>query len=198
MGSSKKFKILAFDPGLTNLGYILLEGNTDNGDVVVVHMGEMHPGPVTDRAAYREDVSKFDKRTISLAYMREQIQILVDKLKPDFICAEDIYCNPRRIQAYGALCMIICVMRMFCRDYANKYLVTIPTKICKRETCGSGGGGKIGVQESLINHKHIKFANEFDKMHMSEHQADAIAVGYAFSTVYRDLINKEMENVGRK
>jgi len=194
MGSSNKFKILAFDPGLTNLGYSLLEGSTSDGDLVVLKIGEIHPGPTVDRVAYKDDVEKFDKRTISLAYMREQVGLLIDKHKPDFICAEDIYINIHRPQAYGALCMVICVMRMFCRDYANKYLVTIPTKICKRETCGSGGGGKIGVQEALVNHKHIKFANEFDMMHMTEHQADSIAVGYAFSTTYRELINKEIEN----
>lgn len=186
----KKFKILAFDPGLTNFGYSLLEGNTSDGDLVVLKIGELHPGPVTDRAAYREEVDKFDKRTISLAYLREQVGLIMDELKPDFVCSEDIFINIHRPQAYGALCMVVCVLRMFMRDQYGKYLTTITTKVCKRECCGSGAGGKIGVHEALLNHKHVTFKNEYDKLHMTEHQADSIAVGIAFANCYRNLINK--------
>lgn len=194
MANNKKFKILAFDPGLTNFGYSLLEGSTSSGDLVVLKIGDLHPGPTVDKVAYREDVEKFDKRTISLAYLREQVGILMNNLKPDFVTSEDIYLNPHRVQAYGALCMVICVLRMFMRDNYGKYLVTIPTKVAKRECCGSGSGGKVGVQESLVNHKHVTFKNEFDKLHLSEHVADSIAVGVAFRNCYADLINKQVEN----
>jgi len=194
MANSKKFRILAFDPGLTTTGWSLLEGSTSSGDLVVLKIGEIHPGPTVDKAAYRDIVEQFDKRTISLGYLQEQIKILIDDLKPDFVCAEDIYINIHRPQAYGALCMWVCAVRMFCRNYCNKYLVTIPTKICKKEVCGVANEGKIPVQESLLHHKHVTFKNEFDKLHFSEHQADSIAVGVAFAARYRDLINKQVEN----
>lgn len=187
-----KFKILAFDPGLTTTGWSLLEGNTSDGDLVVLKIGEIHPGPTVDKVAYREDVEKFDKRTISLAYLREQITLLMNDLKPDFVCCEDIYINIHRPQAYASLCMWICTVRMLCRDHLGKYLVSVPTKVCKKEICGIANGGKTPVQESLLNHKHVKFKDEYDKMHMSEHQADSIAVAVAFRNRYGDCIAKTL------
>ena len=187
-----KFKILAFDPGLTTTGWSLLEGNTSDGDLVVLKIGEIHPGPTVDKVAYREDVEKFDKRTISLAYLREQASLLMRELKPDFVCAEDIYINIHRPQAYGALCMWVCAMRMHMRDQFGKYLVTIPTKICKRECASTASSGKTGVQTALMNHKHVKFKDEYDKIHMSEHQADSIAVAVAFRNRYGDCIAKTL------
>lgn len=194
MGNVKKFRILCFDPGLATTGYSLLEGNTSNGDLVVLKIGEIHPGPTVDRVAYRDDVKKFDKRTISLAYLREQITFLMNELKPDFVCAEDIYCNPRLIQAYGALCFWICAVRLHMRDQFGKYLVAIPTKICKKVVANRADGGKASVQEALKNHPHIHFKVPEDYCHASEHILDSIAVGAAFANCYRDLINKQLEN----
>ena len=61
MGTIKKYKILAFDPGIGNTGWSLLEGNTANGNLIVLKVGEFHPGPTSGLARYREVVEKFDK-----------------------------------------------------------------------------------------------------------------------------------------
>lgn len=190
----KKFKILCFDPGISTTGFSLLEGNTSDGDLVVLKIGEIHPGPTVDRAVYREQVEKFDKRTISLAYLQEQISVLMDTSRPDFVCSEDIYCNPRLITAYGSLCMWVCAVRMHLRRWYDKYLVTIPTKVCKKAVASRGDGGKASVQEALKNHPHIHFKVPEDYFHASEHVLDSIAVGAAFAEKYRDLIIKTLEN----
>lgn len=191
--ANNKFRILTFDPGLSTTGWSLLEGTTDSDDITVIKMGEIHPGPVVDRAAYRDEIAKFDKRTISLAYLREQVTKLLNDLRPDAVCSEDIFINPKRPAAYGALAQWIAVVRMLCRDVARKYLVTIPTKICKLVVASSGSSGKLSVQQHIASSNHIKFKDPNDLMQMSEHQADSIAVGYALFVRYRDLINSIVE-----
>ena len=181
---TSKFKVLAFDPGITTTGYALLECSTNGSDIVVLKLGEIHPGPVVDKKEFREEVEKYDKRTISLSYLREQIQKLLEKFKPDAVCTEDAFYNPRRPGAFAALCMWICTVRMVCRDYAGKYLVAIPTKTCKKEMTGVGGDSKLPVQQAVVSNKRIIFKDEMDKLHMSEHQADSIAVGVAFRNLF--------------
>ena len=190
---SNKFKLLAFDPGLTTTGYSLLEGSLDSPDITVIKLGSIHPGPVVDRKEYREDVEKFDKRVITLSYLREQVKKLVAELKPDVIVAEDIFINPKRPQAYGALCMWLSTVRMTCRDNFQKYVVAIPTKICKKVLSGRGDSVKQTIQDCVRANTHIKFKFEEDMMQMTEHQADSIAVANALFLMYHDIIEKEVE-----
>lgn len=195
---ANKFKILAFDPGLTTTGWSLLEGSLDSDKLTVLKIGEIHPGPTVGRASYRDEVERYDKRTISLAYLKEQIISLLDETKPDAIAAEDIYINMQRPQAYGALCMWIAIVRALCRDFAAKYLVTIPTKICKKAMTNVGSSGKETVQQCIVNNKKIEFKDPYTLQQMTEHEADSIAVAFALSVYYKDLIEKEVEERNEK
>lgn len=188
-----KVRILSFDPGLSHTGYIFSEYNLDDDRLVILKMDEIHPGPVVDRAQYRDEVNKFDKRTVSLAYLREQITKLLMEFKPDMTCSEDIFINPRRPTAYGALCMWVATARMVCRDIAGKYLVTIPTKICKAELTKSGSSDKLTVQQCVAASNRIIFKDPTMLTQMTEHEADSIAVANAFVVRYRDLIEQYVE-----
>ena len=129
--ANHKFKILAFDPGLTNTGWSFAEVDIKDDSLTILKIGEFHPGPTVEKKSYRDQVEKFDKRTITLAYLREQLTKLLLELKPNAVCAEDIFINVKRPMAYGALAMHQCIMKLVCRDVADKRLVTIPTKIAK-------------------------------------------------------------------
>ena len=190
--SSNRFKVLAFDPGLTTTGWSLSEGSLENRDLTVLKMDSIYPGPTIDKKAYRNEVAKFDRRTITLVYLREQVVKLLDELNPDFVVAEDIFINMQRPQAYGALCMWISTVRMICRDHKGMYLTTIPTKLCKRETCGTGSSNKLTVQQAIAASPHIKFKDEYAISHMTEHQADSIAVAVAFRNLFEDTIKNTL------
>lgn len=193
MAHNHKVKILGIDPGLTTCGWNLSEYDAQNECLTVLKIGEFHPGPTVDKKNYRDLVEKFDKRTISLSYIREQLTKLLVDFKPDAVCAEDIFINVRRPAAYGALAMFICVAKMTCMDAANKRLVTIPTKIAKSVLTRSGSSDKLTVQQCVIKNNTICFKDPSDPMHMSEHEADSIAVSFAFVKVYRDLILAMLE-----
>lgn len=195
MGTSTKYRILAFDPGIANTGWSLLESTLGGGELTVLKMGELHPGPTADRAVYRDLVERFDKRVISLSLLREFITGLLNEYKPDFVCCEDIYISMAHPTAYGSLAMWICTAKMTVMDVAAKKLFAIPTKICKQSITGSGGSGKNPVFSSVLTHKDIHFVPSIDKRSMTEHQADSIAVAYAFHTKFRDYIEAYLTQV---
>lgn len=195
MGNIKKYKILAFDPGIGNTGWSLLEGNTANGNLIVLKVGEFHPGPTSALARYREEVEKFDKRTISLTLLAEEETKLFETFRPDFICCEDIYISMQHPQAYGSLAMWVCTTKLTAWKFGQK-LTAIPTKICKQVISGTGAAGKLDVRDAINKNTKIMFKHEDDKLHMTEHEADSIAVAAAFNDRYRDLILATLNTQG--
>ena len=191
--NNTKFRIMALDPGLTTTGWSILDRDSETGDLTVFKTGELHPSPTVDRKDYRDEVERFDKRTMSLTVLRSEVTKLIEMFSPDACTCEDAFINPKRPAAYGALCMIICTVKLLCRDVARKPLITIPTKIAKLEIAHSGSSGKLDVISAVSNNPHIKFRDEIEKTQMSEHVADSIAVGYAYNRRYTDLINLEIE-----
>ena len=179
-------RILAIDPGLTNTGWVLMECNPTDETLTILKLGEFHPGPTADRAENREPVNEFSKRTISLKLLREKMNAILLDVQPDYVVAEGIFFNPLRPQAHEALAMWHCVVRLACMDMLKKKLEVVPTKIAKKILTGSGGNGKLTVQQSIVMCKEISFKNEALKRTMSEHCADAIAVGYAFMKSNRE------------
>lgn len=181
-------RILAIDPGLTNTGWAQMEYDVNSGIVTISNLGEFHPGPTAEKATHREDSEVFSKRTISLKLLRENLNAILLDSQPDYIVAEDIFFNPTRPMAHAALAMWHCVTRLACLDMLNKPMEVVPTKIAKLAITGNGGNGKISVQQCIISNPNIKFKTKGLEMTMSEHCADAIAVGYAFATRNRERI----------
>lgn len=191
--ANHKFKILAFDPGLTNTGWSFAEVDIKDDSLTILKIGEFHPGPTVEKKSYRDQVEKFDKRTITLAYLREQLTKLLLELKPNAVCAEDIFINVKRPMAYGALAMHQCITKMVCYDVAKLQLVTIPTKICKHHIASRGDSDKLSVQQAIAASSHIKFKDPNMITQMTEHEADSIAVANALVKCYHDLIEKYLE-----
>lgn len=192
MANNQTYRILTLDPGLTHTGWALIQASLDNDIITVLKIGEFHPGPTVEKKEYREEVERFDKRTISLAYLREQLTKLLNELKPDEVCAEDIFINPHRPAAYGALAMHQCVTKMVCYDVSKKYLTAIPTKIAKAVMTRSGSSDKLTVQQCIASNPDIRFKNDDDLYHMTEHEADSIAVGYVFAKMYKDRARSDL------
>lgn len=189
-------RVLAIDPGLTNTGWAVLDYDVSTGKYVVTNLGAFHPGPTADKSDHRVDTEKFSKRTISLTLLRENLNGLFLDTKPDYVAIEDIFFNPSRPSAHAALAMWHCVARMASYDILQKPVEIIQTKIAKQYTTGSGGNGKLTVQQAISNNPNIKFRTKMIEMSMDEHCADAIAVGYAFVEKDKDRILMEMNSVG--
>lgn len=187
MGTVRKFRILAFDPGIGNTGWSLLEGNTRDKRLTILKIGELHPGPTADRAANKEQVERFDKRTISLSLLSEFMTNLINETKPDFVCCEDIYISMAHPTAITSLAMWVGTAKLTAFRCGLR-LTVIPTKICKKAITGSGANGKISVQNAVVSNPNISFKHEDDIRQMTEHEADSIAVGVALNENHRDYI----------
>ena len=175
-----QIKVLAIDPGLTNTGWVMMEHDLDSRITVLTKFGSFHPGPAAEKAEHKEELEKFSKRTISLKLLWENLRSILLAEQPDYIAVEDIFFNPQRPTAHAALAMYHGITRMVCMDVLRKPIEIIQTKIAKQEMTGSGGNGKLSVQQGILTHKDIKFKNKQVESQMDEHCADAVAVGYAF------------------
>jgi len=184
-------RVLTIDPGLTNTGWAVLEYDVKTGNVVVVALGDIHPGPAADRAEFKQEVEKFTKRTITLRLLRERLSAIMAETRPDYVAVEDIFFNPQRPMAHAALAMWHCVTRLCCYDVLGKPMEIIQTKIAKQALTGSGGNGKLTVQKYILLAKDISFKPASLERIMDEHQADAIAVGYAFVKRNRERLLQE-------
>lgn len=172
--------ILTIDPGLTNTGWAVMECDVVSGVATITKHGEFHPGPTAEKALYREETEKFSKRTISLKLLRENLEKIMVECRPDYVTIEDIFFNPTRPMAHAALAMWHCVARIVALDVLGKPVEIIQTKIAKQVVTGSGANGKLSVQQAVLSLKGIRFKSKALELTMSEHIADAIAVGYAF------------------
>jgi len=173
-------KVLAVDPGLTNSGWVMMEHDLNTRVNVITKIGEFHPGPAAEKAEHKEDLEKFSKRTVSLKLLWNELRAILLAEQPDYIAVEDIFFNPQRPTAHAALAMYHGITRMVCMEILHKPIECIPTKIAKQEMTGSGGNGKLSVQQAVMTCKDIKFKNKQVEAQMDEHCADAVAVGYAF------------------
>ena len=171
-------KVLAFDAGMQVTGYAVIERK--NGTYVVSRFGSIKASAQVSRVLYKDRVEEFGKSTIALSYLNEQIEILMNEIRPDFVVVEDAYLNPRIPQAYQSLIQWICAVKIMLYKTFGKALHRLPTKIAKRAAFGSGSAEKENVMDAILTREDIDFKQKKQSVQISEHEADAIAVGIGF------------------
>ena len=170
------YYILSFDPGLSFSGWSYSE--VDDKVFCVKEFGMLTPNKTVDHKSHREDVSVYGKRIITLSILRDMMRELMTKYNPDFVVSEDAFFNPRRPGAYEALLHWILTVSLLLRDEFKKPLYKIPPKLVKKFISGVGTSDKEGVQAAIFKHKDILFSSELKNFTLTEHEGDAIAIGY--------------------
>lgn len=175
---AKKVRLLTFDPAMGVAGWAVIDYDPVTRVRLVVKKGELTPNKIIDRAANREETDQFGKRLPSLKLVREMVRELFLEYKPDYVVTEGIFCNPKRITAYTALLQWLTTVELMLYMEFRVILYHVPTKIAKQAVTGSGGSGKLLVQDAVLSHPMIEFKKPPEILH--EHEADAIAVGFGF------------------
>lgn len=174
------FKILSYDTGIAHLGIAKAEYDITTGIYHVLHKSELNG----DRALvkYKDQQTVFANRILQLEALREEI-IKNTKFRPDFVVTENAFHRPGRTAAYTALIQAICVIELVIKDYLGLPLFKIPARSAKRLLTQYGAADKLTVQASVLSHKDIviKDTKTSPIAEMSEHEFDAIGVGYAFA-----------------
>lgn len=172
------YHILSFDPGLSFSGWAYSKIDDEKSLFFVEEFGMITPNKTVDHKSHREDVTIYGKRIITLALLREMMRDLITRFNPDIVVSEDAFFNPRRPGAYEALIHWILTVSFLLRDEFNKPLYKIPPKLVKKFISGLGTSNKEGVQDAIFKHKDIKFSSDITDLVLTEHEGDAIAIGY--------------------
>jgi len=177
-------RVLAFDPAMGVTGWSVMDADDSTGfkDCVVFKFGSIKPASTVSKVLYSDKVNTFGKSTVSLNYLQEQVCLLIDEFKPDFIAIEDTYLDPRRPTAYASLLQWICAVKLVCLQRYNMPIFLVASKVAKQSVTGHGGSTKVSIQESLLDRSDVKFKQKKQSDMLSEHEADSIAVGFHFLT----------------
>lgn len=186
-----EFKILSFDPGLTTLGWAFNKYNTETSKMTVLKYGSYKSTKVAMKD--KEMCNIYGHRMIALNLLEEEVCRLIDSFKPDYIASEDIFLHIRHVNAFAAL--TLCLHSMRRAAYTRKMTIyTMAPCDIKKVTASTGHADKEAIQKSILENPNIEIIENkqipLDKM--VEHEADAISVGYAFSTVTLQTLLLEM------
>lgn len=187
-------RILSFDPGSTNMGWAISEYIVDTGDFLVLNYGIFKASKIAKKR--KDEVLDFGQRLISLSVINEEVEKLLNSHQPHYVVTEDAFFNPGTPQAYISLLLCIhTVEQTLYRTFRNgklkhqsaKKLYKIAPSTIKMIISGKGSNFKQQVIDSIVNNEQITFKNvQVDDVgnpivSLIEHEADAVAGGFAFA-----------------
>lgn len=187
----KKYRILVFDPGLSNTGWGIITYYFKNEALTINEVGTEHNTAESRYVANKELVNNYGTRVVALDILRQHINEIFEKAAPDYVVTEDIFINknPKYFTAYIALSQWMTILRMYMYEKEKK-VYEIPTKTAKHCVAKDGGAGKENIQEAIYSLPKIKFKKKIKTL--TEHEADAIAIGYTFcQNILPDLVNQD-------
>lgn len=174
----KHVTIIGIDPGINNCGISILKHYTDTGETKVQNYFTIHANAL----AKKEDkaASKTYGSIFSLFQLEKAIENVMATYTPDFVVSEDAFYNPRTPNAFVSLKSCINSIKRVLYTH-QKTLFLVAPKLAKA-TVNTGTANKEVVQESIRNLADLKIKDtkELPIDGMSEHEADAIAIGYTF------------------
>jgi len=175
-----QIRVLSFDPGWETTGCALLETSSQNAKVTVVRFDEWRINSLVRKAERRAEVDAFGARTVAMTLLRQMIDEAIAEYAPDYICSEDAFFS-RFPQAHRALVEWLTVLTLSAvRTEQSVYLLA--PKAIKLAATGRGDADKIMIQTSIMGSEDIHFRHKkTGNVLLHEHDADAIAVGVAFT-----------------
>ena len=180
-------RILSFDPALTVCGWSLIEYNLTTAKRTVTKFGD-----ITGKSAIKARknmLGVFEKRFIILCELEDTVITLINEFNPDYIAVESAFSH-RFVLAYAALVLVIDTIRRASYKTQNRDIYLIAPKEGKLAISNAGTSDKDAVQHAILAHTDIVIKdtkqNPVDRL--SQHAADSIAIGYAFSAIYLPII----------
>ena len=175
-------RILSLDPGLTTLGWAISTYDIDKNHLTVHRFGNYKSVKVAIKDKKQSD--RYGVRIIALDLLESTVKSLIASHKPDYIASEDIFLHIRHINAFAAL--VLCLHAIKHAAYSKDMTVfTIAPRLVKKLAADTGDADKVAIQKSILTNPNITVIENKQSpiAKMCEHEADAIAVGHAF-TIY--------------
>lgn len=184
----KTFSLMAVDPGVNNLGIAMFEIETRTGRILEIQIQSI----VTDKlfSYYGMDRDFVSDRDIKLWKIGDCIERLCEIYQPSAFVNESPFYNRLMPAAYGSLNEVVYACRKAVRCYSPfVYIDSISPQGVKKGVQAAGIKGKDVIKERVFNIKELMDALDYDPLDLSEHDIDAMAVGYT----YRNTILKSQE-----
>lgn len=174
-----RLTILGIDPGINNTGICILRYYTKTKETSLVDRFVIK----ANEAAKKQNKDEFREygNVFSLLVLENEILEVINKYEPDFVVCEDAFYSPRTPNAFISLKLCINAIQRVLYSNFKKQLFKIPPKLAK-SAVSQGTASKEAVQVSIRNLPDLKLKDTKMKPLdlMVEHEADAIAIGYAF------------------
>lgn len=172
-------RVLAFDPGIGEMGWALLHYQTATGKVHVAKHGTLVGAKlIKDK---KEQWAKFSKSFVTLdAYYCTAVEMLRE-YEPDEVVVEGAFYH-KFAQTFASLTLVIHTLRRACRDVLGKNLHEVAPQETKKTVSGYATADKAKMREAVLTHPDlvIKDSKQYPIAEASEHAIDAIAHGTTF------------------
>ncbi len=174
--SKENFRLLALDPGSTNLGFSLLEHTFDSEIPLVIKAKTFKLN--TNDHRYKELVALHGDKVVRLIMLRDVVLELLYEHKPHAMIIESNYMG-RFANGFAALVECVSMMRsaLFQYDpFVPLYQVdptTVKTNVGMKRIKGTT---KDDVKEHLIKSNKVDWCG-IDPLSLDEHTIDAVAIG---------------------
>lgn len=179
--------VLAFDPGVYHTGWSVLKYDQTSNTISVAEYGTIEANSLA-RKENKEDY-KIYGNVISFFLLEREVTTLVNKYAPDYVACEGAF-MARFPNAFVSLKLCINAIQRVLYTHFRKTLHLIAPKEAKK-AIGNGTADKLAVQNSIQHLADLKVKDTKQKPidKMVEHEADSIAIGYAFiKNVLPDLL----------
>jgi Holliday junction resolvasome RuvABC endonuclease subunit len=173
------FKILAFDPGLSNAGWVLISVNLKKDNITVLKAGTIQTSKIVNTVKYEQERAIFGARVVALGALEHTLYDMAEKYQPDFIVTEDAFYHPKRPAAYMALTQWITQLEMAMYRWRQP-VFRIPTRLAKQCITSAGGAQKPDVQQALFSMPELMIKPKLKIVLKDPNVSDALAVGVTF------------------
>jgi Holliday junction resolvasome RuvABC endonuclease subunit len=172
-------RVFAIDPGLTNLGWSLLEYDLRTNTKTVLRYGTITGKSLLK--TQKEAQAHFEKRHLIVWELEPLLIEMFLDMAPEFIAVEEPFAHIY-IQAYAALVIVVQAIRTASRKALGRDIYLIAPKEAKKAISNDGTANKDAVQDAINKNPSIiiKVCKQNTPEALTEHACDSIAVGVAF------------------
>ena len=169
-------RILAIDPGINHLGWSVHEYDQDKDQDQIVEVGQIDATKIAHK--FNKQDFKTYGNVFSLHILEKEIRSLLQRIQPQEVCCEGAF-MARFPLAFASLKLCINVIQqVLYLDYKLQLNLIAPKEA--KKAVFKGTAVKDEVQTAIRKIKGLQIPKDLE---LTEHQADSIAIGYAYITL---------------
>lgn len=170
--------VLAFDPGIYHCGWSVSKVDRETRNATVTTYGTIEAAAAAKKAN-KKDYEDYGN-IISFFLLEQEVKELVETYRPDFVVCEGAF-MARFINAFVSLKLCInAIQRVLYSEFRKTLYLVSPKEAKKAVSIGTADKEAVQTAITKLPDLVIKETKLKPLIKMCEHEADSIAIGYAF------------------